>query len=88
MFQLFNRFLSKVIFLSAQQQKVAPYVPFIPEQTRLLPLYLVHLMCNADTENISFQRTKSGLFGWGGERVETVSGMDCKVSKIIMLYFF
>jgi len=32
-----------------------------------------------DTDNISFQRAKSGLFGWGGERMETVSGMDCKV---------
>lgn len=32
-----------------------------------------------DTENISFQRTRSGLFGWGGERTETVSGMECKV---------
>ena len=27
------------------------------------------------------QRAKSGLFGWGGERMETVSGMDCKVSS-------
>ena len=33
-----------------------------------------------DTDNISFQRAKSGLFGWGGERTETVSGMDCKVT--------
>jgi len=32
-----------------------------------------------DTDNISFQRAKSGLFGWGGERTELVSGMDCKV---------
>jgi len=32
-----------------------------------------------DTDNISFQRAKSGLFGWGGERMETVSGMECKV---------
>jgi len=32
-----------------------------------------------DTDNISFQRAKSGLFGWGGERQEVVSGMDCKV---------
>lgn len=32
-----------------------------------------------DTDNISFQRAKSGLFGWGGERTEAVSGMDCKV---------
>ena len=27
----------------------------------------------------SLQRAKSGLFGWGGERMETVSGMECKV---------
>jgi len=32
-----------------------------------------------DTENISFQRIKGGFFGWGGDKVETVSGMDCKV---------
>ena len=32
-----------------------------------------------DTENISFQRSRSGLFGWGGEKLETVSGMECKV---------
>lgn len=32
-----------------------------------------------DTDNISFQRAKSGLFGWGGERSEVVSGMECKV---------
>jgi len=32
-----------------------------------------------DIDNISFQRAKSGLFGWGGERTEPVSGMDCKV---------
>jgi len=32
-----------------------------------------------DTENISFQRSRSGLFGWGGEKSETVSGMECKV---------
>jgi len=32
-----------------------------------------------DTENISFQRSRSGLFGWGGDKSETVSGMECKV---------
>jgi len=32
-----------------------------------------------DTDNISFQRIKGGIFGWGGEKVEPVSGMDCKV---------
>jgi len=32
-----------------------------------------------DTDNISFQRAKGGLFGWGGEKSELVSGMDCKV---------
>jgi len=32
-----------------------------------------------DTENISFQRSKCGLFGWGGDKVEEVSGMECKV---------
>ena len=32
-----------------------------------------------DTENISFQRSKSGLFGWGGDKVEMVSGQECKV---------
>ena len=32
-----------------------------------------------DTENISFQRAKGGIFGWGGEKTELVSGMDCKV---------
>ena len=32
-----------------------------------------------DTENISFQRSRSGLFGWGGDKTETVSGMECKV---------
>ena len=32
-----------------------------------------------DTENISFQRSKCGLFGWGGDKSEEVSGMECKV---------
>ena len=32
-----------------------------------------------DTENISFQRSRSGLFGWSGDKSETVSGMECKV---------
>jgi len=32
-----------------------------------------------DTENISFQRAKGGIFGWGGEKTELVSGMECKV---------
>ena len=32
-----------------------------------------------DTENISFQRSRSGLFGWGGDKTESVSGMECKV---------
>jgi len=32
-----------------------------------------------DTENISFQRARCGLFGWGGDKTEEVSGMDCKV---------
>lgn len=32
-----------------------------------------------DIDNISFQRAKSGLFGWGGDRTEPVSGMECKV---------
>jgi len=32
-----------------------------------------------DTENISFQRAKGGIFGWGGDKTELVSGMDCKV---------
>jgi len=32
-----------------------------------------------DTENISFQRSKCGLFGWGGDKTEEVSGMECKV---------
>lgn len=32
-----------------------------------------------DTENISFQRIKGGFFGWGGEKTEEVSGMECKV---------
>ena len=31
------------------------------------------------SNQIEMQRAKSGLFGWGGERMETVSGMDCKV---------
>ena len=35
-----------------------------------------------DTENISFQRSKCGLFGWGGDKTETVSGMECKVSCV------
>ena len=30
-------------------------------------------------ENISFQQAKGGIFGWGGEKTELVSGMDCKV---------
>jgi len=32
-----------------------------------------------DTDNISFQRVKSGFFGWGTDKSETVSGMECKV---------
>jgi len=32
-----------------------------------------------DTDNISFDRAKSGLFGWGTDKSETVSGMECKV---------
>jgi len=32
-----------------------------------------------DTDNISFQRAKGGIFGWGGDKTELVSGMDCKV---------
>ena len=32
-----------------------------------------------DTENISFQRVKGGLFGWGADKVEEVSGEECKV---------
>jgi len=32
-----------------------------------------------DTDNISFQRAKSGLFGWGNDKLENVSGMECKV---------
>ena len=32
-----------------------------------------------DTDNISFQRAKGGIFGWGGDKTEVVSGMDCKV---------
>jgi len=32
-----------------------------------------------DTDNISFQRVKSGFLGWGSDKVETVSGMECKV---------
>jgi hypothetical protein len=65
---------------------MCPFITGTDSFTSFVPI--LQLMCNADTENISFQRTKSGLFGWGGERVETVSGMDCKVSKIIMLHFF
>merc|ERR1719297_303352 len=32
-----------------------------------------------DTENISFQRSKGGWFGLGGDKTEMVSGMECKV---------
>jgi len=32
-----------------------------------------------DTENISFQRAKGGFFGFGGDKIEQVSGMECKV---------
>jgi len=32
-----------------------------------------------DTDNISFQRVKSGFFGWGSDKSELVSGMECKV---------
>jgi len=32
-----------------------------------------------DTDNIEFQRVKSGLFGWGSDKSENVSGMECKV---------
>ncbi len=94
MFQLFCAidssvrfyFCLPIVYRSSQQQNVAPYVPF-PTGTNPFTSFCVpvHLVCNSDTENISFQRTKSGLFGWGGERVETVSGMDCKVSQFIML---
>jgi len=32
-----------------------------------------------DTENISFIRAKGGIFGWGSDKSETVSGKECKV---------
>ena len=43
--------------------------------TPLIPLIQTFL----DTENISFQRSRSGLFGWGGDKSETDSGTECKV---------
>ena len=33
-----------------------------------------------DTDNISFQRVKSGFFGWGSDKSELVAGLDCKVT--------
>ena len=38
-----------------------------------------------DTDNISFQRVKSGFFGWGSDKSELVSGMECKVTIVIHL---
>ena len=32
-----------------------------------------------DTDKISFERTKSGLWGWRSDKTETVNGRDCKV---------
>ena len=37
-----------------------------------------------DTDNIEFQRVKSGLFGWGSDKSENVSGMECKVSMLLL----
>ena len=40
------------------------------------PLVLTYL----DTDKINFERSKGGFWGWGGsEKVETVSGYECKV---------
>jgi len=32
-----------------------------------------------DTEKISFERNKSGLWGWRADKVEEVNGHECKV---------
>lgn len=34
---------------------------------------------NIDMEKISFERNKSGFWGWRGEAVENINGFDCKV---------
>lgn len=34
---------------------------------------------NVDIEKISFERNKSGIWGWRSEKNETINGYDCKV---------
>lgn len=32
-----------------------------------------------DMEKISFERNKSGIWGWRNDKIETINGYDCKV---------
>lgn len=32
-----------------------------------------------DMEKISFERNKSGIWGWRGDKTEAINGYDCKV---------
>ena len=43
------------------------------------PLVLTYL----DTEKINFERSKSGFWGWGGEKTEDVNGFTSKVRLLI-----
>lgn len=42
----------------------------------ITPLVLTYL----DTEKINFERSKSGFWGWGGEKTEDINGYTSKVS--------
>lgn len=39
------------------------------------PLVLTYV----DTDKINFERSRGGIWGWGGEKTETVSSYNCKV---------
>ncbi|XP_032517616.2 ankyrin repeat domain-containing protein 13D isoform X1 [Danaus plexippus] len=49
--------------------------PHVVEQRLAVPIAINYL----DTDKISFERNKSGIWGWRQDKSETVNGYECKV---------
>ncbi|KAJ8731634.1 hypothetical protein PYW07_004798 [Mythimna separata] len=52
-----------------------PPPPHVIEQRLAAPLAINYL----DTDKISFERNKSGIWGWRQDKTESVNGYECKV---------
>ncbi|CAH1638032.1 unnamed protein product [Spodoptera littoralis] len=60
--------------MSGEREWPAP-PPHVIEQRLAAPLAINYL----DTDKISFERNKSGIWGWRQDKTENVNGYECKV---------